>query len=143
MLRLLLIAAAFIVYGSLYPFEFDFGRTGASPLTVLLHSWPARIDRFAWRDACVNVLLYFPLGLTAVLAFPRRWLTSPLAPSARYFLSSRLTCRTVIPNIAAASFCFRRFCPKRCITSNRLNSFALIVSVFSTFLSSREGDILT
>ena len=73
MLRLLLIAAAFIVYGSLYPFEFDFGRTGASPLTVLLHSWPARIDRFAWRDACVNVLLYFPLGLTAAMVFMRRW----------------------------------------------------------------------
>lgn len=73
MLRLLLIAAAFIVYGSLYPFQFDFGRTDASPLTILLHAWPAKVDKFLWRDACVNVLLYFPLGLTAVLAFPRRW----------------------------------------------------------------------
>jgi VanZ family protein len=72
-LRLLLIAAAFIVYGSLYPFQFDFGRTDASPLTILLHAWPAKVDKFLWRDACVNVLLYFPLGLTAVLAFPRRW----------------------------------------------------------------------
>jgi VanZ family protein len=72
-LRLLLIVAAFIVYGSLYPFQFDFDRTSASPLPILLHSWPARIDRFAWRDACVNVLLYFPLGLTAVTVFLRRW----------------------------------------------------------------------
>ena len=72
MLRLLLIVVAFIVYGSLYPFQFDFGRTDASPLTILLHAWPARIDRFAWRDAGVNVLLYFPLGLTAVLVFMRR-----------------------------------------------------------------------
>jgi VanZ family protein len=72
-LRLLLIVAAFIVYGSLYPFRFDFGRTDANPLTILLHAWPAKIDRFAWRDACANVLLYFPLGLTTVLVFMRRW----------------------------------------------------------------------
>ena len=53
MLRLLLVVA-FIVYGSLYPFHFDFGRTAANPLTVLLHAWPAKIDRFAWRDACMR-----------------------------------------------------------------------------------------
>ena len=72
MLRLLLIVIAFIVYGSLYPFDFHFDRTAASPLLILLHAWPARIDRFAWRDAAVNVLLYFPLGLTAVLVLARR-----------------------------------------------------------------------
>jgi VanZ family protein len=73
MLRLLLIVIAFIVYGSLYPFQFDFGRTDASPLAILLHAWPAKVDKFLWRDACVNVLLYFPLGLTAAMAFLRRW----------------------------------------------------------------------
>ena len=72
MLRLLLIVIAFIVYGSLYPFDFHFDRTAASPLLILLHAWPARIDRFAWRDGAVNVLLYFPLGLTAVLVLSRR-----------------------------------------------------------------------
>jgi len=71
-LRLLAIVVAFIVYGSLYPFQFDFGRTDASPPMILLHAWPAQINRFAWRDAGVNVLLYFPLGLTAVLVFMRR-----------------------------------------------------------------------
>jgi VanZ family protein len=71
-LRLLAIVVAFIIYGSLYPFHFDFGRTAANPLLILLHAWPAKIDRFAWRDAGVNVLLYFPLGLTAVLVFTRR-----------------------------------------------------------------------
>jgi VanZ family protein len=71
-LRLLAIVIAFIVYGSLYPFHFDFGRTAPSPLLILLHAWPAKIDRFAWRDAGVNVLLYFPLGLTAVLVLTRR-----------------------------------------------------------------------
>ena len=72
MVRLLLIVIAFIVYGSLYPFQFDFDRTDASPLFILLHAWPARIDKFAWRDAGVNLLLYFPLGATAFLAFARR-----------------------------------------------------------------------
>jgi VanZ family protein len=70
--RLLLIVIAFIVYGSLYPFHFDFDRTDASPLFLLLHSWPAKIDKFAWRDAGVNLLLYFPLGVTAFLAMARR-----------------------------------------------------------------------
>jgi VanZ family protein len=71
-LRLLLIVIAFIVYGSLYPFHFDFDGTDASPLFILLHAWPARIDKFLWRDAGVNLLLYFPLGVTAFLAMARR-----------------------------------------------------------------------
>ncbi|MEO8371445.1 MAG: VanZ family protein [Candidatus Solibacter sp.] len=69
MFRLLLAVVAFIVYGSLYPFDFHFG---ADPLAILLHSWPAHIDRFVWRDAGINVLLYFPLGLTATLVAVRR-----------------------------------------------------------------------
>jgi VanZ family protein len=72
--RLLLAVAAFILYGSLYPFQFNFGRRpGVSPLLFLLHAWPAAIDKFLWRDACVNLLLYFPLGLTAVLVLLRLW----------------------------------------------------------------------
>ncbi len=72
MFRLLLVVIAFIIYGSLYPFDFHFDRAAAGPLFILLHSWPSRIDRFAWRDAGVNVLLYFPLGLTAALVLARR-----------------------------------------------------------------------
>jgi VanZ family protein len=77
--RLLLLVVAFILYGSLYPFDFHFDRTAASPLLILLHSWPTKIDRFAWRDAGVNILLYFPLGLTALLVMTRRL---PRLPSA-------------------------------------------------------------
>ena len=77
MVRLLLVVLAFILYGSLYPFEFHHRAFVWSPLQILLHSWPGRMDRFMWRDACVNVLLYFPLGLTATLAgarwAPRVW----------------------------------------------------------------------
>ena len=54
MLRLLLIVIAFILYGSLYPFHFDFDRTQTSPLWILLHALPAKFDRFAWRDAGVR-----------------------------------------------------------------------------------------
>ena len=72
MFRLLLVIVAFIVYGSLYPFQFDFDRTDASPLWILLHAWPAHFDKFAWRDAGVNLALYFPLGISAYLAMARR-----------------------------------------------------------------------
>ena len=40
MYRLLLLVIALIVYGSLYPWHFDFDRSGANPLWVLLHAWP-------------------------------------------------------------------------------------------------------
>jgi VanZ family protein len=70
--RLLLPVIALILYGSLYPWHFDFGRTGPNPLWTLLHSWPATFDRFSLRDAAVNMLLYFPLGVTAYLALVRR-----------------------------------------------------------------------
>jgi VanZ family protein len=70
--RLLAIVIAFIVYGSLYPFQFDFGRTDVSPLMILLHAWPATINRFALRDAGVNVLIYLPLGMTSALVWMRR-----------------------------------------------------------------------
>jgi VanZ family protein len=71
--RLLLLVVLLILYGSLYPFQFDFDRTLESPVWILLHSWPARFDRFTFRDAAANVLFYAPLGFTAVLAFGRRW----------------------------------------------------------------------
>jgi VanZ family protein len=70
--RLLLPAIALIIYGSLYPWQFDFGRTVPNPLWMLLHTWPLTIDRFALRDAAVNVLLYCPLGIAAFLAMMRR-----------------------------------------------------------------------
>jgi len=69
--RLLLLVIALIVYGSLYPWHFDFGSSGANPLWVLVHAWPRGIDRWALRDAAINLLLYFPLGMAAFLAARR------------------------------------------------------------------------
>ena len=64
----LLFVIALIVYGSLYPWSFDFAVHG-NPLDVLLHSWPDEMDAFALRDAAINVAFYVPLGLAAFLAF--------------------------------------------------------------------------
>ena len=72
MKRLLLLVIALIVYGSLYPWQFDWWRSSESPLDVLLRSWPRHIDRFLLRDVALNLLLYMPLGLTAFLALARR-----------------------------------------------------------------------
>jgi VanZ family protein len=70
--RLLFLVIALIVYGSLYPWHFDFDGSGANPLWVLLDAWPRGIDRFVLRDAAINLLLYFPLGMVAFLAVARR-----------------------------------------------------------------------
>ena len=87
MARLLLVVLAFIVYGSLYPFQFHHRGFVWSPLQILLHSWPGSMDRFMWRDGCVNVLLYFPLGLTATLA-GARWAPRVVAAAGAVLLGT-------------------------------------------------------
>ena len=72
MYRLLLLVIALIVYGSLYPWHFDFDRSDANPLWVLLHSWPRGVSRSVLRDTAINLLLYSPLGMAAFLAAARR-----------------------------------------------------------------------
>jgi len=71
--RLFILTVALIVYGSLYPWRFEFAGAPANPLQVLLDSWPPAWDRFALRDAAVNLLLYLPFGAAAMWALPRRW----------------------------------------------------------------------
>jgi VanZ family protein len=66
--RVVLIVIALIVYGSLYPWDFHSTQLAASPLWVLIHSWPTRIDRFLVRDVAVNVLIYMPVGVFGFLA---------------------------------------------------------------------------
>jgi VanZ family protein len=72
---LLLCVVLFIVYATLYPFQFDAHRMPgtANPVWILLHSWPRSFDRFAFRDTVTNLFLYMPLGFCAALAFGRRW----------------------------------------------------------------------
>jgi VanZ family protein len=75
---LLLLAIALVIYGSLYPWDFDFHRQ-VDPLYVLLHSWPDAWSRFVARDIALNVLLYIPVGALAFLSMrPRRRMRFPV-----------------------------------------------------------------
>jgi VanZ family protein len=69
--RLLLVVVALIVYGSLYPWHFDFSPR-VNPLDFLLNSWGFQWDRYLLRDVAVNVALYVPLGAAAALALARK-----------------------------------------------------------------------
>jgi VanZ family protein len=71
MLGLLLLAIALIVYGSLYPWQFDFDRH-VNAVWMMLHHWPRVWNRWVLRDTVLNVLFYMPLGVFAFLAMPRR-----------------------------------------------------------------------
>jgi VanZ family protein len=73
--RILLIVIALIVYGSLYPWEFHSTQLAASPLWVLIHSWPTQIDRFLIRDIAVNLLIYMPVGVFGFLALRQNFRT--------------------------------------------------------------------
>jgi VanZ family protein len=64
---LLFLTIALIVYGSLYPWQFDFARHAGNPLLDLLRAWPHVWDRFTVRDFALNLVLYAPLGATAFL----------------------------------------------------------------------------
>jgi VanZ family protein len=67
---------ASIVYGSLYPWEYHSTQLAASPLWVLIHSWPTGIDRFLIRDIAVNLLIYMPVGVFGFLALRQNFRTA-------------------------------------------------------------------
>jgi VanZ family protein len=69
---LLAIVVALIVYGTLYPFHFDFSHAHGNPLLMLLRSWPSHFGRAELRDAILNVALFVPLGAAACLAVAKR-----------------------------------------------------------------------
>jgi VanZ family protein len=66
--RLLWFVLLLIVYGSLYPWSFDFSRGAGIAPWRLLH-WPGGWNLSVVRDAVVNILLYMPAGMSAALAF--------------------------------------------------------------------------
>jgi VanZ family protein len=66
------IVVALIVYGTLYPFHFNFAARHGNAFLILLHSWPARFGPSELRDAVLNVALFVPLGATACLAVAKR-----------------------------------------------------------------------
>src|ERR1022692_4316004 len=70
--RILAIVVALILYGSLYPWQFQARHYGHNPLWMLLHAWPTAVDRFLLWDVGVNVTLYVPLGIFGSLAWSAR-----------------------------------------------------------------------
>ena len=70
--RILAIAVALILYGSLYPWQFHARNYGRNPLWILLHTWPGAFDRYVVWDVAVNITLYVPLGIFGFLAVSAR-----------------------------------------------------------------------
>lgn len=83
--RVLTLVVLCIIYGSVYPGVFAW-RAG-NPLTYLLTSWPARIERV---DTAENVLLYAPLGVVASLFCKRRMRSIIFAGCLGFLLSAAL-----------------------------------------------------
>src|SRR3954470_7000279 len=68
-----------IVYGSLYPWHFEYRDLPAAPLWILLHSWDTDSGRRFFADIVVNIALYVPLGMSGFLAL-RKWrIAGPVA----------------------------------------------------------------
>jgi hypothetical protein len=72
LLPLLLLVTAFIVYGSLYPWQFHAAQIAGNPLMILLHSWGFSVNRYFVSDTGVNIALYLPFGATCYLWLERR-----------------------------------------------------------------------
>ncbi len=89
MFRLLLLTAALIVYGSLYPWNFHYAAA-IHPWMILWRSWPTRVDLWVLRDAVLNVVLYVPFGLAAA-AFAGRFVSRPAAVAIAFLLGTLLS----------------------------------------------------
>jgi hypothetical protein len=76
--RLLIAVVVLIIYGSLYPWHFEWRELPASPAWILLHSWEGRLSRRFLADILVNVALYIPLGAAGHLAFRRLRIAGPV-----------------------------------------------------------------
>ncbi len=72
MLPLLLLVTAFIVYGSLYPWQFHAAAIPGNPILILLQSWSFEIDRYLVKDTAINIVLYIPFGAACHLWLVRR-----------------------------------------------------------------------
>lgn len=70
----LLLVVLVILYGSLFPFEFQRRSYPGGPLFYLLSTWHVWDSR---GDLLANILLYMPFGFFAVMAFPLRFRTPP------------------------------------------------------------------
>lgn len=71
MLRIVLVIAALLIYGSLYPWEFHAQRGPYGPIETLIRTWQFSLNRFELRDIALNIAIYMPFGAAVYL-----WLSS-------------------------------------------------------------------
>ena len=71
MYRVLIIAIALILYGSLWPWQYNPAHASGNPLLILLHSWSTQTGPAGVEDIVVNLLLYIPVGMFGYLALDR------------------------------------------------------------------------
>jgi VanZ family protein len=69
LLALLIAIIFFLIYGSLYPWDFRPPQTPV--LDILLQSAGITLNRYTIRDIIVNIAIYAPLGLVGVSVFRR------------------------------------------------------------------------
>jgi hypothetical protein len=72
LLPVLLLVTAFIVYGSLYPWQFHAASIPGNPLLILLGSWSFELNRYFLKDTAVNIVLYLPFGTACYLWLAHR-----------------------------------------------------------------------
>ncbi len=118
---------------------------------VLLHAWPASVDRFIFRDIAVNVALYIPAGFTGHLAFrriARPWISvavpvlicgvfSASVEMAQIFVLSR-NCSAVdlLTNIAGAMIgALPAIAPKRVFQSTKRPQMTALVLLVCWFVA--------
>ena len=90
MRRLFMLVCGLLLYGSLYPWKFQFlGLTLGQAFWRVFYEWPAQLHFDILKDMALNVVVYAPLGLTGYLSFTSgfRW-TRALAPVAIGFVLS-------------------------------------------------------
>ena len=69
MRRLFVVICLLILYGSLYPWHANFGRSSLpDAISRVVHSWPPSYPADILQDAALNIVVYVPLGLIGYLA---------------------------------------------------------------------------
>ena len=69
--RVFFLIVLLIVYGSLYPWRFEYRHVHGGAVWFLLSRWDTLTNGYLIRDIFVNLVLYCPLGLTAWFAWQR------------------------------------------------------------------------
>jgi VanZ family protein len=64
---LLALTVALILYGSTYPWDFVDRIYIENPLWLLLHTWPASMNVYMFRDVFLNLAVYVPVGVFGYL----------------------------------------------------------------------------